>query len=195
MKLEINLPDFIGFYNTGLDDFEISDDIESYGDVTHEQYELIDWEAVHTSIGKNWLDKFWEQNNEYLRGFGISKMTFKFIDSPKYYNYSTDKLVLDVTFNKAKFQTAIRKFIAENQNEFESYIKDAYSSRSGFISFYSNDATEWIESLLKNELNDNVVFEGFLEFILSYDGTYNREEIFYDILENRYEHLYFQPCE
>lgn len=192
MKIEIALPKFYGFYESPLDDYEISDDIESYGDVTQDQYEKIDWKATHKAISIAYLDKYWEQNKETLNAFGISSLEFKGIDSPKYYNYSTDVLACYATLDKTKFRKEIKKLTRENWQAFEIYIKEKYSSRSGFVSFYSNDADKWIDNLLVNDLEtDNNVLEGFLEFIMNMECEYTENDLNDYISETKHEYLNF----
>jgi hypothetical protein len=193
MKLSINLPQFDGFYNSVFDDiFEISEDLESYGDVTQSEYDNINWDAVHNSIGKSYIDAFETDYKTELLFFGIKSITFEKIDSPKFYNFSTDKLVCLVDFNVKIFKSAVLDFISKNQKEFKIYATEKYKSYSGFISFYSEFSEVWTKEYIKKVTTDNCIFEGFLEFIMVHSMEYDKESINSQILEKTHEFLTFK---
>lgn len=182
MQIEINLPDFIGFYNSPLDPGEFieivpTEELESHGDMDQEQYDSINWNKTHEATAKKYLYKFIDQNEAPINLFGI-KLEFVKVDSPKYYNYSTDKLVCKATFNKQKLIRYIKTLlkVKENYLRLDEYIKDTFSSRSGFISFYSNNTHYWINDLLPKIETDNVIFETFL-FNLVTSADYDRDEL------------------
>lgn len=191
MKLQINLPDFDGFYNTILDDlYEITDDIENYGDVTEEEYNTINWKEVYKSIGEEYTYQYWEQNKEQLKELGINNIKFIKIDSPRFYNYSTDKLVVEVDFNSRAIKTKIKEL--KDSYSFKQYIKENYSSFSGFYSFYSNDSNTWTEEYLKKITKDNIILEGFLMYYMENDFIdYDKESLNYSVYEKRHEFLTF----
>jgi len=192
MKLEINFPIFDGFYHSVFDDiFEVSDDLESYGDVSQSEYDLIDWKKVHHSIGAGFISEVESYYKKELLSFGINSLNFVSVDSPKYYNYSTDKLVCNIDFNRNTFKSTVLEFIKENYSDFETFVKDNYSSYDGFISFYSNDAAVWLNDYIKKITTDNCIFEGFLLFILEHSIQFDNEYINDKILCNIHEHLHF----
>ena len=87
-----------------------------------------------------------------------------YIDSPKYYNYRTDKNGL---FIKTNYKTLnmIKNYVLSFEN-MEEYIYKKNSSYDGFISFLSNDYNEWINKPIEkyecNELSflfDNVIIQ------------------------------------
>lgn len=157
MKVEINLPTFPGFYSGILDlDNFICDD-----NITDEEYSNIDWNKYREDIGKLYLELFLESIPEKLKE--IVKLKYIKIDSPKYYNYSTDKLVCEASFNKRKF---INYFLRNMNNDyFKMDLLDKFTSRPGFISHYSNNIDEWLDNLIEDCNKDNVVFETMLEHL------------------------------
>jgi hypothetical protein len=68
------------------------------------------------------------------------------IYSPKYYNFATDEIDLTVEFNKRH----VLKFAKDNQDGFNIYLKNKYSSYDGFISYTANNYTEWLEDFKDN---------------------------------------------
>lgn len=187
MKLEFNLPQFDGFYHSLLD---ISDYLEhSVGDdedihlMTESDYDSINWNETETKISKRYLDVWIEKNTEVLESFGLSKIQFKDIDRPREYNFTTDKCVCTVTFNKSKFITLAREHIQANRTEFEQFLQDNYKSYDGFCSFYAHDFDTWNGAYMNDEF-DNVIFEGLLQFICE---PLTDDEKTNDVLENWYE--------
>lgn len=74
-------------------------------------------------------------DNEIIRG-----MEYKSMTSPKYYNFSTDKLNIIIDLNLTK----LKKFIRDNKEDFNSYLKDNFTSYDGFISFIANNYNEFV---------------------------------------------------
>lgn len=192
MKLKINLPEFDGFYNSIFEDlFEISNDLENSGDVTAEQYENINWSEVHKLTAEDYLSNFVHYYRSDLLKFGINFIYFEGLESPKYYNYSTDKINCVVDFNVKVFKVTVLDFINDNRKEFEQFVKDNYSSYSGFISFYSNDVAVWEQQYIKKVNKDNCIFEGFLLFIMQHALQYDKDYINSMTIENKHNFLTF----
>ncbi len=72
----------------------------------------------------------------------VKRIKFEELRSPKYYNFGNDSINIEVTFTK-KNVNSIKKMIKENMDLWTEYLKDRYTSRSGFISHYSNSVTDW----------------------------------------------------
>ena len=60
---------------------------------------------------------------------------------PKYYNYETDALYFTVTFNTASYESL--KAQALENPAFKIWLKDRYSSRSGFISYMADNIEDF----------------------------------------------------
>lgn len=192
MNLQINFPIFDGFYNSVFDDlFEISDDLESYGDISQTEFDSIDWAKVRQSIGAGFISEIETYYKKELLSFGITSLKFFSVDSPKYYNYSTDKLICNIDFNRNTFKNTVLEFIKENYFDFQNFIKENYSSYSGFVSFYSNDPQIWLSEYSKKISSDNVIFEGFLKFVLIHSIQFDNDYINDKILCSKHEYLQF----
>lgn len=66
----------------------------------------------------------------------ITDIRYVGLDSPHYYNFETDRLVMDIDYNDKK----LRCYIQDNVEDFSYYLKEKYTSYSGYISFVSNEA-------------------------------------------------------
>jgi hypothetical protein len=133
--LEAIVPFFPGFYNSELNfiiDQEIEQHLEynelSYDDIT----DNLDYPQAKKEIAEAWLNRF---NIE--TGF---KLEFVAIDSPREYNFTTDRLVAKITLEDLQ---RARKIAEDNEADFEQYLRDTFTSYDGFYSSYSNDMNDW----------------------------------------------------
>lgn len=129
------LPSFPGFYNSLIDgDFEI----ECFLDAENLEYDQIDFDfnkyKNHVAYYScNYIEK-------ELKDFGVLDILFENVYSPKYYNFETDSVNCEITINPLK----INEYIYSNYNEFVDYLSKTYKSCSGFTSYYSYYAADWI---------------------------------------------------
>ena len=79
----------------------------------------------------------------------VTKIIYNKLISPKYYNYSTDIIDVNIEFSQENIDN-IYKIIKENQNEFDTYIKDNYTSYDGFMSNYSNDPALFVKDFIQD---------------------------------------------
>jgi hypothetical protein len=135
--------DFPGFYDSilsaALDDAE---EMQVYNLL--EDHPELDETAVreafytHSTYAKG-FDAIARANVDWLNlvldETGIV-LTFESMQSPREYNFGTD--VLFVTVNDIELLASL-----VNPGEFEHVIQNYFTSRSGFISFYSNDIEAW----------------------------------------------------
>lgn len=87
-------------------------------------------------IAADYVPLFEEFINE---GLGLSlKLTFNGMDSPKYYNFETDHIYVDISYRDALILAR-----RVGRNALRAAAKELFTSRDGFISFYRNDPAEW----------------------------------------------------
>ena len=189
IKLEINFPLFEGFYCSQLDlaeNIEVGED-ESYL-MTEEQFDEIDWNKTNENISKFYLDYFKDELSDFFKSIGVLSLEFIKVDSPKYYNYSTDKLVCDIKIDKNVFVHELRKY---DLDIWEQFLKNNFTSYDGFISFYPNTAIEYDELINENIEDDNVIIETLLKFYLEQSEEFYKikENLFMEIFENTFEFL------
>jgi len=168
-KIESYLPLFNGFYNTLFEYDNEEDDIKSYN------YE---YETDFDYDNFNW--NYSERNDriskqicgilESLLSDENLKMTINFqnIVSPKYYNFGNDSINCEYVISKEQYNLVI-DYLKSNWTNFEIWIKERYTSRSGFISSHSNIAEVWINNM-KSESHLEHNFGAVLEFILHNEG-------------------------
>ena len=155
------LIDFGGFYHS------IHSDVI---DNKIEYFENINFDSVnYKETCNSYCIEFIESINDML------ELNLKFIkiDSPKFYNFTTDKIEAEINendFNKLK-DTYL------NSNEFIDYVNENSKSYDGFISFYNgfNEVIKEDEILLQYMFNyilkeyadeiENYIFEMDFEII------------------------------
>lgn len=95
-----------------------------------EKIDRINWQKLRLEYSKNWI--------ECINHLFDLDLKFESLKSSKYYNYETDRIFGYI--NKTDYKK-IQKMI--NSERFNKYIKEQFTSRSGFISFYSNKIEDW----------------------------------------------------
>jgi len=174
MKTKFNLavPFFPGFYESILDAFidrEIEYEMEGFGKPGDEYYRAPQtWEeadrkanypCARLAIAKAWLAAFGKETGLTLE--------WETMTSPKEYNFETDRLFADIDAN-----TLAKLATAKDTPEFAEVLKEKFTSRDGFISFYSNDVegsewqqpvTEWDHNQLQALLEAWLAVNGFDE--------------------------------
>lgn len=87
------------------------------------------------------------------------RATFESMDSPREYNFTTDRLYVNFPLCVARLIMRMSK--AEKHATLQSVIDERHTSRSGFISFYRTDVKEWLSKPLTewdhNELGTLIV--------------------------------------
>lgn len=141
MTMEAILPFFPGFYNSVLDDLvdrEIEMRMENEEMTWEDCDKLCDYQAAFLAITQAWVDAFAKET-------GIA-VKYKTVESPKFYNFTTDRCVVEITLEE---MTRVRK-IAEESGLMQKVLDRHFKSRDGFMSFYSNDLEEWNELETEN---------------------------------------------
>ncbi len=89
------------------------------------------WSGVHRAYAKEFAETFCEE-------VGIHHARFESIDSPKFYNFETDRLFVDLPLEEAQ-----RMMSETSPDSLNQVAGERHTSRSGFISFYSPDWSTW----------------------------------------------------
>lgn len=138
--VEVQIP-FMGFYEShhsaALDDaFH-----QMFGDSSGGQYSEklaygiafydTDFAAAYRSYARDYAETFATE-------YGLDSLQFVTMESPREYNFETDRIFVRITRQEAA------RMARDTDSEILTRIAtERHSSRSGFISFYDADATEW----------------------------------------------------
>jgi hypothetical protein len=113
-------------------------------------------------------------------GVGIQSIDNYSIHSPRQYNFETDQLYYDINVVEDFNVVLINKLKEQNQEELAKFLKDNYSSYSGFMSFTSNNIEDLFDGI--NDWKDQDIAAG-LTFLIKdniKDYQYTLEEKVYE---------------
>lgn len=155
---------FDGFYNSNLfnDDMlynlEYNDKQEGYLK-DNESYDVDNFQEYKKEVSDNAVYELFNtlENNDIIKS-----MKLKDVYSPKYYNYETDSLIIEMDINLRALKTFCFK---ENRDMFNKYLKENFTSYSGFISFVDNNIKDFINTYKTSTCKDreiNVMIEYYL---------------------------------
>lgn len=116
------------------------------------------------------------------------KIKFERIVSPQYYNFKNDSIDIEIVTDEKKFMKKIHKMLNLHKTAFAEYIKENYTSRDGFISYYDNDSESW----LKQEEYSAHEIGSILEFLLMVFNDDIYEEMVTYVTENVYVGSYVE---
>ncbi len=154
--IETNIP-FCGFYHSAYDR-EIDYTVENLAEYLAEEHDLTTeavcdammghcdffdtWQAIARLHVAKWLELFSDD-------FGVDLYTgheFSGLTSPKFYNFSTDRVFARISFDGV--QTLFERQKADGFKVFGEILKERFTSYDGFISHYSNQVAAWLEKPL-----------------------------------------------
>ena len=122
---------YYSIYDSIIDDILESEISEGY--LTEKETENINYNNLHLKLSKHIFDCILELFNDEFDLFTDNNyITFDGLYSPKYYNYSTDKIKAIIT--PEIYLTLLNKF--QNNDSFVNYLNEVSKSRDGFTSFY-----------------------------------------------------------
>lgn len=162
-KINTYAPCFTGFYGSVFAmEHLIEQELEYYANEYPSILEQViddnfitDYEGYKNCTAQGYCDGLVSNGSCVLDEY-ITTCNFQSVCSPRYYNYETDSINCEMVLSEEN-QRNIQNFIHDNASEFREYLKENYSSRSGFLSFMPNTFEEWVT------LTDNFLFDGEME--------------------------------
>jgi len=177
-KIETWLPVFPGFYSTIFEADE--EPFLEENDCTHDDI-VFDNKEYENDVAESVCNTMAEKLKDYVTS--IEKQA---VSSPKEYNFYNDSINIKVTLSKANLK-AIRKAVRDNWKEYGEFVKECYTSRPGFMSFYPNCPEMWSENTKNfSDFSENAHYLGsVLEFIcqiedITQDDLYEACEVYAD---------------
>lgn len=136
-KQEVRLMFFSGFYHS----------IHLWNREREEEYILEEHEGK-TYDDFDWTYDWEEYSKMYVSAISSKmgiKLEFQELISPREYNFTTDKIICWISSKDVKKLSS-----ALNSPTLERLVKERFTSRDGFISFYSRYVEDWKEKKLKD---------------------------------------------
>jgi hypothetical protein len=170
--------DFGGFYES-IHSYRIGDRIEMDLD-WHPDFQCDEIGSV------NWRETFIDYSKEYVYRLNQElDLNLSFVDlhSPKYYNYTTDKIIAKVNEEDKK---TLSRYIYDS--DFLEWANPRLTSRSGFHSFY-NGVKGLLEMAQHYEKDQEVLIGLVIDWLITKeeinDNIFDLEiEIIYNELQN-----------
>lgn len=179
-KLFNNL--FSGYYHSIYEDAidsEIESSLDFYVEDNNIEYDYCKQgfeDILNYDCDVNYINISKEVVKNYKHHFNINSLEFLELYRPKFYNFETDEIIC--TLNSKDIKT-IKKYCKDNFENFDIFIKKYFTSHSGFVSFYSNDANDFLSQKI-NKLDTNEA-GALLSFFI--EDKYKNSE---DYEDNRY---------
>jgi hypothetical protein len=183
MEIKSYLPIFPGFYGSQFefeDEERILEDLneESEVEISYENIDF-DYKEYHDRVAKRCCD---EIENYLKHDYLDITITFEEVISPREYNFTNDYINCTYNLSDETFKTLI-EYCKRELQEFTAFLIEKYSSRSGFISFFSTEPEIWFNEYLKEDDEKFIrAFAGILEFYLK-NEAYNEYSLYCDIQE------------
>ena len=156
---------FGGFYYSNHES-NIDKMIEAY----EYEYDQVNYKDTYNSYINDYVNKLsMFISSEYKIDIDFKNIK---LNSPKYYNYSTDTIDCEIDSKQA---IQLNQVLSKD-NDFLSYLKDRTRSYSGYISFYNyNQALAnkddilifYVLEYVSNEFNEKYAYYGDIEFEVS----------------------------
>jgi hypothetical protein len=172
---------FEGFYESNYS-YEIDSILEGYfqddhGDVNpaiaEKVFEKTDYKAAYRYAAKLYTSNFSE-----VHGIDVK---FKSLDSPKFYNYTTDRIFCEIELSEVE-----RLYKEVDKEVLRGLVKQLFTSYDGFISHYSPDLDQWGADVSKWDHNQ---IGTLIEAYIIWTDTISDFDIF-DLNEDLGNNLY-----
>lgn len=103
---------------------------DSFEEMVYSAQDQVDWREVHIAYAKLYTEEFLEEMEIDAR--------FESLQSPKAYNFTTDRIFVEIELGEVEWlltETSVVTLMDQ--------AREMFTSRSGFISFYSPDINNW----------------------------------------------------
>lgn len=100
-----------------------------------------DYQKVYLRVAQFWVDAFDCWCREFL-GTPEKSFAFESMHSPREYNFTTDRVFAWVPVKV--IEDLFARSAKEEHKTLDECIRESFTSRSGFFSFYSNDLETWL---------------------------------------------------
>ena len=188
------LPIFNGFYGSFWSDPDFSGEAEHYGlPENFPFYDYVNYSDYYDELSIQFCSIV--ENISELKPF-IKKVSFNLLDSPRYYNFTNDKIDCNITIDV----DTIKEYIYTNKNAFERHLVRHHKSRDGFMSYYDHTFDGWMEytkDFTNFDHDPYVILASILKFIANNEGI--EEDVFYyetDVyISNYYTNEFYEIVE
>jgi hypothetical protein len=181
-KIKSYLPTFPGFAYTNFESDMAEENVLYNLEEDGVKIEGIDWDykeymdrVAETAVGS--VETYLEHD-----GFSIG-IEFEIVYSPRFYNFENDSIYCTYSVPDEDFGRLL-EYCNDNSSEFKTFLEDRFTSRSGFISFFSTEPNTWFNEYLEEDSDKfERAFTSMLEFYLQEEG-YTVDDMLSDCQED-----------
>ena len=185
---------FEGFYETIIGDFSSVFECEPTPPDGY-IYDVRDWKGYEREVGKKFTQllsdriEVWKIMDGSPSSEILSNLEFKDIYSPREYNFTTDKVEIDMNVDIDGLEEYCFK---TNRAKFDGYLHENFTSRDGFWSFVHNNVHDFeIETKngIESDIDRNI--QAMIDFYLLQEIDFEdlREDLYEEITEIKWEHV------
>ena len=175
-KVKTYLPVFPGFYSTifepdeSLEISNINEEREQKGlsELGFDAFEF-DYDGYKDQVCRSVTSVVERQLKDF-----VTSIDFEELISPRFYNYSNDSINVIIKLSNKNVK-AILSYLETNKETFAQYLRDNYTSSSGFISHYDNDIARFMAD---SPLEHKHKLGSILNFICESEGI-TQETLYY----------------
>lgn len=186
MKTSLTIP-FSGFYNSLWSEeleqvlernFEYDNGHLISDRLFDRAQDSIDWKKAFIDLSKSYVEAFKDH-------FELKTLEFETLDSPQYYNFTTDRIFCFIDSEEVK---QIHKYMTSDDlrlAKLKETIEENHTSRSGFCSFYPNSLEDWPEDISEwDSVHLATLLQSYIEIHENFeDGEWDMS-IYYRLSEN-----------
>lgn len=177
MKTIINFGGFYHSIHSGLiDNAAELTCTNNEGDLDQKMYDEFNWQEAQKKYCSAYLDKFEDWLTDEIELKETPQLQFKELISPRYYNYTTDKIEASISEENSKeIKNAL--LLSDYATEFAQYVAERTTEQPGYSPFYT------YKQVMQNK--KGIFIDLALEFLTE---KYNKEDLLNSIHEvNVYE--------
>lgn len=145
------------------------------------EWDISNFQDFMYEVGKEAVSLIWE-NIPDEDGI-ILEMEFVGISSPRFYNFSTDRICANITVDYEKLKDYC---LISNRDKFDEHLRENFSDGDGFWSFVANNVKDFESELeTESEKYDNVMVEYYLLNLPYIQGDFSeyRQDLYEEVPE------------
>lgn len=186
LQVDTWLPVFSGFYGTIWEtDSDEEMELENINEERKKkglepiEWDVVEWDYKEYKTGV--VEGITSRIDADLRAMGlVFGVRFQELRSPREYNFANDSIDVEILITRANTKK-ILAYLKEHSAEFSEYLKERYTTRSGFISSYSPDVETWLDGETTAHSHK---LGSVLQFILENENGERYEEEIYERLHS-----------
>lgn len=163
---ETDCPLFFGFYGTHLGamlEGEADKIIEE--DWLNINQVVFDFDTAYSEVSELYVNEI-ERTVKSDIGIDI-QLEFVELHSPRFYNFSNDRAFVKMTVDVEE----VLSMCMASKEDVSKYVKENFTSVSGFTSFVPNNFNEWIEVIRSEGDRWELMVSELLTFLLTLSGV------------------------